>query len=281
MHPHTRAVLAVLVALTAGCGGFGFADIDSSETETVTPVAVPDDARGAYPPGVGPTGVTDPAALGWAHANRLENASYTLVVNRTERYRNGTRHSQLRTRVRLAADRTYLTDVAVRGAGGPVLLGRPPASATFWSDGDRFLRRLTRDNRTVYNEYTPPDSYAGTWPYWVRAVALDGRPSRDVSETVGEFRTETERRSGDPGVVVVGDGLRDDRFRGERVTEPADATLVARVTPDGFVRRYRVTYAARTDDGTPVRVTRSVRFSAVGNTTVERAPWYERAVEGA
>jgi len=271
-----RALVAAVVLVTAGCAGFGFGETDIAETAT-TPVAVPEGTTGGSP-GVGPDGVGSPELLGQAHGAVLNGTGYTLRANRTAVYPNGTLHSRLSVGVHLAANRTYRTEITVAGGGAPVLLGRPPARATFWSDGDRFLRRLVRDNRTVHNEYTPPDSYAGTWRYWVRSVALDGRAPRDVAETLGAFRTTVENRSGRR--YVVGTGLRGDQFRGTPVVDPANATLTARVTPRGFVPFYRVRYTTRTDAGDPVTVTRTIRYSDVGNTTVGRPPWYDRAVDG-
>lgn len=272
------AGLVLLVLLTAGCVGFG-GDLTGRSTDPVTPAPVPENAT-AYPPGIGPEGVLDPEALGDAHGDALDGTGYVLTASRTARYPNGTLYSRFRVRVELAPNRTHRVRIATRGHGAPVLLGRPPASATFWSDGDRFLRRLERDDRTVYNEYAPPDSYAGTWRYWVHDVALDGRPAADVTRTVGAFRTRTDGRTTDGSVVVRGSALRDDRVGDELVADTGNASLVARVRPDGLVRSYRVTYPTLTAEEQRVRVTRSVQFSAVGNTTVGRPAWYDRAVGG-
>ncbi|KAA9399089.1 hypothetical protein Har1130_12850 [Haloarcula sp. CBA1130] len=269
-------LLVITVVLTAGCGGFGFSDADDSSTP-VTPAPVPTGSVTPYPVGVGSTGVTSPSLLGSAHGDRLNGTGYTLTMNRTVRYANGSLRSHLRVRVALDANRTHLANISVRGHAAPVLLGRPPATASFWSDGDTYLRRLVRDNQTVYNEYDPPDSYAGTWRYWVHSAALNGRPAADVTRTVAPFNTRTLQSQQSNGTVYV---IRGDRLR-DNTTSTAwasreNATLVAHVTRSGLVRDYRTAYTT-TEGGEPVTVTRTVRFTAVGNTTVGPPPWRDRA----
>ncbi len=198
-------------------------------------------------------------------------------MNRTVRYANGSLRSHLRVQVVLDANRTHLANVTVRGPAAPVLLGRPPATASFWSDGDTYLRRLVRDNQTIYNEYDPPDSYAGTWRYWVHAAALNGRPAADVTRTVAPFHTRTLQPQQSDGTTYV---IRGDRLR-ENTSSTAwasreNATLVAHVTQSGLVRHYRTEYTTLTDGDEPVTVTRTVRFTAVGNTTVGPPPWRDR-----
>jgi hypothetical protein len=269
-------LLVVAVVVTAGCGGFGLTGGDESSA-TVTPAPVPTSSTTTYPAGVGPTGVTSPSLLGSVHGDHLNGTGYTLVTNRTVRYANGSLRSQLRIRVAVDANRTHLATVSVRGPGAPVLLGRPPATASFWSNGDTYLRRLTRDNRTVYNEYDPPDSYAGTWRYWVYTAALNGRPAADVARTVEPFHTRTAgaRRADGTAYVIRGDRLRADPP--SAAWESRDnASLVAHVTQSGLVRYYRTAYTMPAD-GERVSVTRSVEFTAVGNTTVGPPPWADRA----
>jgi len=268
-------ILVIAVVVTAGCGGFGLVSDDDSSA-TVTPAPVPTSAGTTYPPGVGPTGVTSPSLLGSVHGDHLNGTGYTLVSNRTVRYTNGSLRSQLRIRVAVDANRTHLANVSVRGHAAPVLLGRPPATASFWSDGDTYLRRLTRDNRTIYNEYDPPDSYAGTWQYWVYTAALNGRPAADVTRTVAPFHTRTAaaRRADGTAYVVRGDRLRADPP--SAAWESRDnASLVAHITESGFVRSYRTEYTM-TANGERVSVTRSIEFTGVGNTTVGPPPWADR-----
>lgn len=270
-------IVAVTLVLAAGCAGFGLGD----GGEEVTPAPVPETA--SLPPGIGSDGVVRPALLGRAHEATLEGTGYTLIATRTQTYPNGSLRSRLSVRIELAPNRSHRVDLSVRGPGGPVIIGRPPADATFWSDGDRYLRRLERDNRTVYNEYQRPDGYTGTWTFWVEAVALEGDPGEDVATTFGAVRARTvDRTTGADGTevfVVRGTSLADPQT-GEEPTDWTDPVLLGRVESDGLVRSYRLSYTTALPDGPRVRVTRTVRFEAVGGTTVGRPPWYERAVAG-
>lgn len=267
-----KTLVVVAVAVTAGCSGFGLSG-GADTPQSVTPAPVPTDSDTAYPVGLGPQGVTSPSLLGSTHGEHLDGTGYTLTMARTVRYANGSLRSHLRVQVALDANRTHLANISVRGHAAPVLLGRPPARASFWSDGDTYLRRLVRDNQTIYNEYDPPDSYAGTWRYWVHTVALNGRPAADVTQTVTPFHTRTVPATQSDGVayVVTGDRIREGKTSAAWESR-TNATLVAHVTDTGLVRHYRTAYT-RTHDGTPVRVTRTVRFDAVGSTSVGPPPW--------
>ncbi len=271
----------LVLALTAGCAGLGAgpapAPADADESLTPAPVPEPDDRP--FAPGLGPDGVRDAELLGRVHAGALERTGYTLVANRTARYENGSVHSRLRIRIAVTAGRAYLATVRTRGAGGAVR-GRLPADATYWSDGDRYLRRIDHGEWLEYGAFEPIDGYAGTWAYWVREVALTGSAARDLAETVDAFDTRVVDRGRNRSRLLVGGGLRGSEFRDRRVTDPADATLTARVRPGGFVSAYRVRYATATAAGVPVRVSRSVRYGDVGSTTVDRPSWYDLAVEG-
>lgn len=273
------AVFAAVCALVlAGCSGITF-DGSGASSGTVTPAPVPEPAGSGSPPGIGPDGVTNPSLVANTHGAVVKDTGYTVVSNRTVTATNGTVWSDVQTRVATLPDGSFRADISIRGPRAPVMLGRPPARATFWSDGDKHLRKLERDNRTVYSEFTP-DGFAGTMSFWVHWVALDGPPEQDAANLLESFRSLTVERTED-GYVVRGRGLTPEESLTERLDEPDDATLVARIRGDGLITSYRVAYTAETDDGTRVRVERQVRFEAVGETTVTRPEWYDRAVDDA
>jgi hypothetical protein len=269
------AVACTVLLVLAGCSGF-VGSGDSTPSETFTPAPVPAD-RATLAPGLDADGVTAPRRLGNAHGRVLDERSYRLVANHTVRYPNGTARSVLRVDIRLDAERRYLTTVRAGGHAGPGLLGQPPARGTFWSNGSVYAVALTRDNGTTYNRFQPPDGYAGTWPYWIRGVALDGAPGEDTTRlfaaidvtvvertTVnGTARYILRGREAQPGELPVPGGL----------TDPRNATVRAVVRDDGLVERYRVRYTANASTG-PVTVVRAVRYEGVGATTVERPSWF-------
>jgi hypothetical protein len=267
-------LLAVLVVL-AGCGAGPFA----TPEPTVTPVPVPEGDRGSLAPGVSDEGVERPGVLAAAHADALTNRSYRLVTSRTVRYENGTLRERLRLELALSADRHYLVDAETAGPEAPVFIGKPPATATFWSNGSTYTRRLTRDGETTYTRFQPTDG-AGTWQYWARTVPFGGRqgsPRNFVEETFTTVPTSITGRTAVGNTTAYG-------LAGTRATdplpgvdEPHSVVLRATVTADGLVKSVTLRYAG-TVDGEAVSVERTVRYEGVGNTTVGRPAWTDRAL---
>lgn len=272
----------VAVLLLTGCSGPPSLSEPDAPAATVTPVDVPADY--AYAPGVTEAGVAEPDTLAAAHEAVLAGSSYRITSNRTVRYANGTLREQLRVDVMLTADGTYLASAVTRGASAPVFLGRPPADGTYWSNGTVYVRKLTRDGRTTYNQFDGPTSGAGTPQYWARTVPFGGRQATPrgfysslfaavPAEVVGNVSTENATAYRLAGEAARAGGFVDD------VADPRNVRLVATVREDGLVRSLSLRYAGVVD-GEPVRVVRTVRYRNVGATAVERPPWFEKAVEG-
>lgn len=267
------APLVVSLVVLAGCSGFSGGP--DPNTDTVTPAPLPTDS--GLPPGVEPDGVTDAETLAAAHGAVLSESSYTVVSNRTVRAANGSIRSSLDVRLRLSAERNYHADVVVAGPDGTTIIGEPPTHGEYWADDEVYLRRQTIDNRTLYGRYNESEAYVGTWRFWLGTVALELSPEHDLRRTLRSFETRIADREGGR-VHLVGTEVRSSAFvdRGD-VETVENATLHAFATESGFVESYHVVYDA-TVDGESVRVRRSVRFAAVGNTTVERPPWYDEAM---
>jgi hypothetical protein len=275
-----RATLLLCVLLVlSGCSALLDADTPTP-TPGVTPAPVPADAVVA--PGLSPEGVVEPAVLADAHATAITDESFVLTAERTVRYTNGSLHSNLRVRVAVDADRTYLATAATDGPEAPVFLGQPPANATYWSNSSVFVRKLTRDGRTTYNDFDAPGSGAGTRSYWTDTVPFGGEGASARSFYGGLFAAVPVEVTDDPDSEAAyrlsGSGLvgNTTAFSGE-VTNVSDVRLVASVTERGLVSSLSLRYAGEVD-GAPVEVTRTVAYEGVGETTVERPDWFERAV---
>lgn len=271
------AVALVVLVVLAGCGGSPFAT--PSSAPTVTPVPVPEGDRDGLAPGVTDDGVELPGVLADAHAASLSNRSYRLVTTRTVRYENGTLRERLHLELALGTDRSYLVATETAGPAAPVFLGRPPAAAAFWSNGSTYVRRLTRGEETTYTTFQPAEG-AGTWQYWARTVPFGGQeasPRNFIDRTFTSVPTSVTDRTTVDGTTAY-------RLAGSRATgplpevgTPRSVDLRATVTADGLVRSLTLTYAG-TVDGEPVTVRRTVGYQGVGNTTVERPAWTDRAL---
>jgi len=276
-----RGVVVVVVALVvlSGCSGlFGSSD---SSPETVTPAPLPTDSE--FPTGVDATGVTDATALAATQEVTLENTSYTLVTNRTVRGANGSVRSSIEVQLRLSSARNYHAEISVRGPDAPLVIGEPPTRAEYWANDEEYIRRQVIDNRTEYSRYGPSEEYVGTWRFWLGTVALDIDPETDLRKTLESFETcVAERATVDDSerIHVVGTEPISEDFVDDQsdVVSVGNATVHAFVTESGFVESYYVVYDAELADGSSVSVRRSVRYSTLGNTTVDRPPWYEEAV---
>jgi len=270
-------LLVAVALLLAGCSGFTGGD---ESTPTLTPAERPETAT--YPPGVSAEGVVAPAALADAHTRRDDSLSYTLVSNRTVRYENGSVRSGLSVRVRLAENRTYLTDLETAGPRGPVLLGLPPATATYWSDGTTYARKLSRDGQVTYNTFSPPDQYTATWRFWTRTVAFGGRSGyagQTIRETFSSIPTRvagSETRNGTVVYRLVGTAATSTDFAAPEIETVSNLSFEATVDADGLVRSLRYRFDG-TVDGTPVTVRRTIAYERVGTTAVGEPPWLASA----
>ncbi len=254
-------------------------------TETGTPAERP-----VYAPGVSAAGVDDAEALAAAHARGLVDTSYELAATRTVHGADRQLRSSLSVRVQLAADRTYLVSVATSGPEAPVLLGEPPASAAYWSDGDVYLRRFSPgDGNATYNSFEPPDGFTASWRYWVTTVPFggqDGTPEQYFGTVFDAIPTTLVGRAtvGGDHVYRLANAGRTPRRSKARldgvldVQNARNVDLTASIDERGIVRSFDVTFDGDVENG-PVAVQRSVEYTAVGETSVDRPSWYDRAIE--
>ncbi|WP_178915954.1 hypothetical protein [Natronomonas gomsonensis] len=275
-----RALLVALLVVLAGCSGLPVGQ-PAESTETVTPVPERSLAP-SYPPGVTDRGVEAPDATASAHVDRLAETSYTLTSNRTVRT-NGTLDSFFSVRVDLDDERNYHAKARTDGPDGPEFLGRPPATAEFWSGEETHIRKLTRDGETTYDEIESGPGRVSTWRYWTRTAPFGDRQGsvfRTVRDVVGSFtwRVDSEGTGDMTQYRLEADEYASTAFAPSEVTAVRNASASATVSQSGLVRSIHMRYVG-TIDGETVVVERTIRWENVGNTSVERPPWYDRALE--
>ena len=289
------AALAVaLLLVTAGCNAFpsgGAATVettsgdatdettvDATDETTVdatdeTTVDATDETTASdadLPSGLSASGVTDPWKLADAHRAALNETSYTVGTNLTAR-ENGTVLARWNSTVKVAAGGLPLLNRYEVGGERPNAIGSFGHDVEAWIDENRTLYAMEGPNGTTYQrapaESRPPSQPAGRDHLYLLFVGLD--------TTV----TGTETRDGTTLYRVNSTGVADaevlaDELRTETVE---NASLSALVTEDGLVREYHVEYAGTVENAT-IRVERTTRFANLGETTVERPPWYDEAV---
>jgi hypothetical protein len=283
MRRSTGTLALAGLLLLAGCGGFAGG---GRSTDTVSPAPVPTDTPTAsgshWPPGTGPEGVTDPIELANAHYEALLDRSYTTTRTAVTREADGRLVSRTRFHGRFGPDRTRFRFVYTAEGESPVF-ETTPGRLELYADETRLLRSLTVRNETS-RERLPPGSFSQ------RAGPFNERPGRAFGLRSPDREAYLLLSAVEGAVVpVAGDGAYRVRAAGidqpvaletlERVEDPTNVSLTATLDANGLLRAYRLSYEA-TRDGQRLRVERTVSYSAVGNTTVERPAWAGDVVNG-
>lgn len=275
MRPRVAAVVALL-AVTAGCGGFGSVgggEGDSGSrtvnpelrgtptaTPSPTPVSTP---PGGLPPGVSTDGV-DVVRLFSAHRNALSNRSFTTLRTRVVRTPDGRSLVNASTLVRVdgSAERGRWT-LDRRGLENY----RRNQTAAYWTNGSVTVTRRTGTGEGA--DVTA--SGDGSTPGW----ATDVTGSRTIYTLLAEF---------DPRVAgtVAADGrrlvvLRSTGGGDGSAPEVRAADLRMFVAPDGTIVSYRLAYRT-TRYGRETRVIARFDLSGVGTTDVDRPAWVGTAL---
>lgn len=270
----TTVAIAALLAL-AGCAGTG---VSSSPELTVTPAPVPTDARAtpAYrlAPGLAPSGVVDPLALATAHAAVLRATAYEVTLTERSVRPDGTLLERRTVEGRFVGPTRYRLTTSRETARGP------DPTSTLYADGERLYERLETRNDTRY--YLPRARFDGR-PRWPEDPE-GHQTQRD--ELYAALAGSTPSYAG----PVELDGVTHHRIVAPRAThasflaawEYVDTIetfrFVATVRGDGLVRSYRLHYVA-TSGGERRIVTRSARWSALDDATVDPPAWYATARE--
>ncbi|UPV76570.1 hypothetical protein M0R89_18735 (plasmid) [Halorussus limi] len=222
----------------------------------------------AYPPGLSADGVTDPLALADAHREALANASYTLATSYAFRRPNGTVLSQGVTTTRVApGGRPYyaVTSQTQRNATRPLGIARYEL-ATWANETRAVTARQVRGGEPTYREVNrerAPFDPNAQWELLYSAFAATNTTVVERFERDGTtlFRVVSTEQPGPELASLYGGSY----------------SLVAVVDSRGIVRTLQQTYRT-TVEGRSTVVSRTVHLTRIGNTTVERPDWYEKAV---
>jgi hypothetical protein len=279
MQKSISLMLLALAVVLAGCNGLAFGG-DETPARTVTPAAVPTDEPTPTPvpqlaPGLTGQGVTDAFALGEAHVAALDEVSYTMQENFSVTYQNGTDYRQRGVVAQLAANdsRYYVS----RSTLGPQIYEDGTVVYSAWSNGSRVISAQRVNGSTTYN--VPRG--VGREPLSPEQLSY-GLTNREqvyrFFSSVETRVTDREQRNGTTVYRVEATNVTNPTaFEGVKRQNPENLTLVAHIDSAGLVREYRLNYTA-TVNGSPVRVSRRARYTNLGNTTVDRPPWYDEAI---
>lgn len=245
------AAVCLLVAL-AGCNGV----VAPDDQPAPTPATVPADR----PPGVTATGEVRTIALLENHTATLGDRSVTLRERHVERFANGTLRRNRTTTLYAGRERYYL-DERYQGENP---WGPSSAAVRYerWGNGSLGVEAVSTGEE---RRYGVDRATVGPVTRFDRLYLL-----------LSTLDPTVVRDSGD-GVVLRATGV-----TGVDLDDPVEdvrnVTLVARVTGDGLVREYRLTYTG-TVDGATVRVTERAAFTDLGRTAAPRPAWVVEAVE--
>jgi hypothetical protein len=262
------AVVAVLV-LTAGCNAFaGTGGQGPASTPTLTPAPVPTDSAetpsvvAALPPGIHQNGTVDVSHLASAHEATLSGRTYTWTYRQVQRSAETDRVSvNLTRRVFVGANASLVVDErSSLGVSGAQRVSR------YLTEERGYLREVGLDG-TSYADYEDPrsaasytlvddlfESFLGDNTFQMQLLEREGR--------------ELLRLYAPPGPPPQGlFALRD---------SVSEFTVTAYVRPTGFVRSLTVSYLTSTPSGPDERVSVTLSYTDVGETTVTRPDWVSR-----
>lgn len=252
-------LVGVLVVLSGCIGGVAGpsatgGDADPSATggdadPTLADLSLPD--------GVTANG-TNASALLSAHAEALENRSFTvrLSVSRSA----GDAERSFRSTVRVGADRDRVR-TRTNGSNGSV--------DAYLAGGQVYLKRTVRgETRYAVHERRPGAKSA--LPASPSAGASVGRFVGSVNLTPTGVRV----RDGTPLVVLTADGL-----GASFAPNGTSANVTVLVDQQGLVHEVRASVSGESRDGEPVSVSYRFRVTDVGGTTVPEPGWLDEARE--
>jgi hypothetical protein len=243
--------LALLVAL-AGCGAVSPGDTDAPATTaeaTGTDVVTAGQAIDAFD-------------LAESHRDALANDSFTVTSSITVQYANGTAALRQFGHTRLDPDGDGVLTRQTATGSDPTQFGAPfDGVVERWANESGGVYRLTYENGTTELD----ESRTARVPRVEQATRWE-----DVAGLLSAL--DARHVDGEDGDTVVATGSDVQVTYGD----PSEVTVTARLSDREHLDSYTVSYRTMRD-GTPVQVTRTVRFTNVGETTVEQPFWVEDA----
>lgn len=263
-------VLLVLVVL-AGCNGF---PSGSSDNPTVTPADVPTDSspetpEGQLAPGVFPTGI-NASALAHAHARVLGSTTFTIRMNRTYRYPNGTVRRWFSTKTSVDSDfpsqsriysRTRYSQSYLRNSDYLLL-----SIYERWYTSNATYQRFTFANNTTEYRVRSP---TGTNPFQItRAWRIE------ASFSSVETQVTPLDRNGSTYYRIEAPVSSGSLFASDGSTNTSQWLLV---DFRGVVREHHINATVAGQNGSPERMQLSISYQNISNTTVKRPAWVDTA----
>lgn len=290
--PSLHAVVLALLVATAGCSGFAPQSADNATTTddatvatettaetTATETTTEGEVAAGFPPGLTEDGVLDATALSDAHRERLDDESLTIDSHRVERYANGTLRNESSQTTRTAANRTRYRILV--NTTRPSWVAGSDGEGELWANGTHVFHARAANGTMEYDLRIGPDSEPVEPRDYLRGdltnsdrvlVLFTAFENESVERMDGGNATHLDRYR------VTASDLAHPEFIGPDDTEVRNATLDAVIESDGpksaLVREYTIQYEISVE-GEIVRITEQIRFSNVGETTVERPEWYD------
>lgn len=265
----TCAVVLVFLLSMAGCSGI-IGEV--TPTSTLTPAEVPTDspsptAARELAPGLTQEGVTDAWALAGAHEDELANTSHTVtdVERRWTLDGNSIGHITTVSLVEPVRERVHW----VRESTGEPKHGIVHAlKVAFYREGEQAYLAITQDGDTSYHVYGDPAG-GRSMRIFLLLSAVDARlVGTTTDHGVVRYRVRSTRiRHPDQFAAAVGVS--------QNVLQ--NGSIRAVLDEQGLIHEYEYTYVVEREDSHR-RVSRQVRYTALGETIVTRPAWYDDAV---
>jgi len=254
MNDAWQAVGMVLLVALAGCGAVspGSGDATSTTGETT--------AEG----GSGDDQAVDAFDLAEAHRDSLTNQTFTVTSTSTVQYANGTAALRQYTRTEVdSVPSTVLSRQTVDGTAPGRFFVPFEGVVELWTNESTSLGQRAYENGTTEAIERPQDGV-------VNVEQLTRWEDLALLLSAGDARSVDGDRATD---LVVATGAENTELA---YGEPDQLTVTVRLSDVEYVESYTVSYQT-TRAGTPVQVTRTVRFTNVGETAVQQPSWVSEA----